>query len=378
LRLLYLVSQPIQYQAPLLRRIAADPEINLLVLFEKMDTAGTYFDPGFQAEVTWDSALTAGYASQHVGSVADVEKHLLDADALWVHGWDSLLRRRALELARRRGVPVLMRGENTMSAMPDGSMFRGLLKRAYLRWIFYRCSGFLCIGSDNRDYYQRHGVADNRLFSMPYAIDNDAFADAAAQADHGALRRELNLEPGRPVVLFAGKFQRRKNPALLLQAMQRMDRERARRPYLIFAGDGEDRSWLNQLAGTADWVRLLGFRNQSELPALYGLADLFVMPSGREPWGLGVNEAMACGTAVIATDECGCAGDLIDNTCGRTVPANDGPALVSALEDVLRDADGVATMGTAARRRMQTWSFAEDLSGLKTALKAVVSTPRRA
>ena len=52
-----------------------------------------------------------------------------------------------------------------------------------------------------------------------------------------------------------------------------------------------------------DRIRFIGFKNQTELPAYYELADIFVLPSEREPWGLAVNEAMNCGTAVIATKE---------------------------------------------------------------------------
>ena len=102
---------------------------------------------------------------------------------MWIHGWDSRLKLRALEAARRRGVPVLMRGENTLAAMPDGGGLRGMFKRTYLRWIFYRCAAFLCIGTDNRNYYRAHGIDDARLFSMPYAVDNQFFTQQVETRD---------------------------------------------------------------------------------------------------------------------------------------------------------------------------------------------------
>ncbi len=376
MRLLYLVSHPIQYQAPLLRQIAAEADISLRVLFERMDSTGTYYDTGFGTEVTWDVPLTDGYENHQVDSLPAIEKHLLDADVVWLHGWDSMLKRRTLEMARRRGLPVLMRGENTLAAMPDGGALRGVLKRAYLRWIFYRCSGFLCIGSDNAEYYRRHGVSEERLFDMPYAIDNQAFGEAAVAADRDALRRDLDLEPERPVVLFAGKLQDRKNPKLLFEAMQRMDRAAGRNPYLLFVGDGEARSSLEKQAAGTDWVRVLGFQNQSQMPGFYSLADLFVLPSQREPWGLAVNEAMACGCAVIATDECGCAADLVTPDTGRVIRANNGPMLVAALANLLGDPARCRDAGAAAQKHIQTWSFREDIDGLKKALRSVVSGPR--
>lgn len=379
MRLVYLVSHPIQYQAPLLRIISEDPEIELLVLFESMESAGAYLDKGFGTEVEWDVPLTDGYSHRLVGSLADVIDSLSGADVLWVHGWSSLLKLRTLEIARRRNLPVLMRGENTIAAMPDGAGIRGVLKRMFLRWIFFRCAGFLCIGADNRDYYRAHGVEDGRLFFMPYAVDNDRFDAAAkrAAAERSRLREQLDLQPGRPVVLFAGKLQPRKNPAVLIDAMRAMDRNATRDPYLLVVGDGEQRHPLEQGAADDPWIRFLGFRNQSELPALYDLADVFVLASEREPWGLAVNEAMACGCAVVVSDECGCAADLVSESNGRVVPAGDRAALTNALSDILREPDRAAAMGAESRRRMESWGFRDDLAGLKTAIKAVVSSPHQ-
>ena len=370
MRLLYLVSHPIQYQAPLLRIIAADPDIDLHVLFEHMDTAGAYFDRGFGTEVEWDVPLTEGYSHEHAASLSVVERRLDQADVIWVHGWDSKFKLRSLEAARRYGVPVLMRGENTLAAMPDGNGLRGVLKRTYLRWIFYRCWAFLCIGSDNRDYYRAHGVDDARLFDMPYAVDNTFFQTCTV--DGGVLRQELGLAPDRPIILFAGKFQERKNPEALLDALHGFE---AVRPYLLFVGDGERSEQLKSRAGERDDVMFLGFQNQRDLPSFYAMADVFVLPSEREPWGLAVNEAMASGTAVIATDQCGCAVDLINETCGRVVPAGDAVALRKALHEILGESGRAKSMGAAARERIVTWSFDEDVAGLHAALKSVASPP---
>ncbi len=370
MRLLYLVSHPIQYQAPLLRRIAAEDGIDLQVLFESMETAGVYRDSGFGTELAWDVPLTDGYEHAAVASSWQLREAIAEADVLWMHGWDSLTKLRALEAARRSATPVLMRGENTLTAMPDGWFPRRVAKRKYLNWIFERCAGFLCVGADNRTYYAAHGVGPQRLFDMPYAVDNDFF-----RSGEGDLRRQLGLQPGRPVVLFAGKFMPRKHPLTLLAAFNAVDRQAAGNPYLLFVGDGEQRPQLMKAAEGDDAVRVLGFKNQRELPAYYGLADVFVLASEREPWGLAVNEAMNGGCAIVVSDQCGCAADLIDETCGAVVPAADAAALSRALADVLSSPERTASLAAAAETRIAGWNFEADVSGLRHALRTVCLTP---
>lgn len=361
-RLLYLVSHPIQYQAPLLRRVAAQPDITLRVLFER-DTENGYFDPGFGREVRWDLPLRQGYDSV-LAAETDLAAEIAAADVVWLHGWQGPRMRRALALARRLGKPILMRGENTEAAMPDGRGLRGWLKRRWLNWVFDRVAAFLAIGSDNAAYYQMRGVAPERIHLMPYAVDNAAFA-AASDADRKRLRQELELEPGRGVVLYAGKLMERKHPHTLLQAWQQAAWPN-RPPTLLFVGDGELHDALRAKAG--EGVVFAGFRNQGELPALYSLADVFVLASEREPWGLAVNEAMAAGTAVIVGDHVGCAADLVAPECGATVPAGDIAALAAALVDVTGRAKAA---GQAAASRIAGWDFAADLNGLRAALDAV-------
>lgn len=372
---LYLVERPIQYQAPLLRRIAALEGLALTVAFETLGAAapGGAHDAGFGREVTWDIDMLAGYDHVLAPNAASLAPLIERADVVWMHGWAGARQRAALSLAKARRTPVLMRGENTDVAMPDGWGPRGWLKRRYLDWVFNRCAGFLAIGGANRRYYLGHGVAEGSLFFMPYAVDNDFFhekcREAAAQRE--TFRAGLNLEPDRPVVLFAGKLQRRKGVDLLLRAFRDLDRTHARAPYLVIVGDGEQRSLVERAVGEDDAVRFLGFRNQTELPAFYDLADVFVLASRREPWGLAVNEAMNGATAVVVSDECGCAEDLVTPACGRVVRAGDPAALRHALADLLADPDDLTDSGAAARDTVAGWNFDKDMEGLRRALESI-------
>lgn len=366
-RLLYIVSHPIQYQAPLLRLIAAEDGIDLRVLFENTGSTGRHYDPGFGREIEWDVDLCSGYDNAALDD-GNLEAEIGNCDVLWVHGWQTGSLRSAIAIADSMGKPVLMRGENWAGAMPDGPGLRGIAKRLYLRKIFRHCRGFLCIGSMNRQYYSDHGIGDDRLFDMPYAIDNRTFAEKAGQVDIAGLRRTLSLPEGRRVILYAGKLSARKHPDVLLEAWQSAAWD-GDRPVLLFVGDGELSDSLRRQADGDDDVIFAGFRNQGELPGIYALADVFVLAASAEAWGLAINEAMACGTAVIASDQCGAAHDLVDNSNGRVVPAGDSEALARVLPEVLSRS---GELGRDARERIGGWGFDEDLSGLRQALEAVL------
>lgn len=381
MRLLYLVSHPIQYQAPLLRRIAAEDGLALRVIFSRDDDPIGRFDPGFGMAVKWDVPLREGCESRVLPGLGGraLAQEIAAANAVWMHGWQGARMWRALLLASRHGVPVLMRGENTLAAMPDGSGLRAAFKRQFLAWVFAHCWAFLTVGRANRDYYLAHGVASERLFPMPYAVDNAFFRSSAEiVAGREALRHALGLDPGRPIVLYAGKLIPRKHPLTLVEAFRRLDRPRARAPYLLFVGDGPQRAAVEAATRVDPAIRLLGFRNQTELPALYDLADVFVLAASREPWGLAINEAMNGGCAVIASDACGAAADLVDDSCGATVLAGDAAALAQALAALLADPTRLAAKQQAATARIAEWNFDADVAGLRQALAAITRTARRA
>ncbi len=393
LRLAYLVTHPIQYQAPLLRRIAAEPDIDLTVFFGTDFSARPFVAADFGQTIQWDVPLLEGYKHVVLPAVGPREEKDLGFwkplnhgfaarlaagrfDALWIHGYARWLHWSAMASARRRGIKVLLRDEATPI-----SALRGPLKRAAKRLFFAGLDGmvdaFLAIGTLNRRYYVEHGVSDRRIFMMPYAVDNERFkADArAATAGRESYRAALGLEPGRPILLFAAKLIERKRPAELIAAFAKIHRDPAlRRPYLVFAGDGPLRGRLEQDAAqqAPGAVKFLGFQRQTELPRCYDLCDAFVLPSGIEAWGLVVNEVMCAGRAVIVSDMVGCAPDLVrSGENGAIFRSDDVDGLAHAIHDVLRDEQRLAAMGRRSLEIIDRWGFEEDVAGLRQALHAV-------
>ncbi|MGA8939309.1 MAG: glycosyltransferase family 4 protein [Acidobacteriaceae bacterium] len=395
IRLAYLVSHPIQYQAPLLRRISLEPDINLTVLFGSDFSVRGYKDRGFGVEVAWDTPLLEGYCSEflrtlrdtgEVTPIAPISRGLyrrlqqIDGspafDALWVHGYASVNSLQAILAANALGIPVLLRAESWLADRVR-SPWKLTLKRVFFRLISKGIAAVLPIGTVNSEYWTYYFGSSVPQFPMPYAVNNEYFANLATAAEprEQELRAELNLSPDRPVILFASKLQTRKHADHLLEAYSSFIESRSPRetPYLVIVGDGEERATLEartrELA--LEGVRFAGFRNQSELPRFFQLADVFVLPSRHEPWGLIVNEAMAAGCPVIVSTDVGCHRDLVeDGVDGCVFPVGNITALMDCLRRVFASPASAATMGDRARERIRAWTYEEDVRGLRKALAA--------
>jgi len=385
LRLAYFVSHPIQYQAPLLRQIARDNDIDLEVFFYSDFSLNEYQDIEFGQKLKWDIPLVEGYNHSFLDCWGSkrrysflkqpVARNIFEQiktgkfDAVWVHGWGWLCSIQAILAANQLGIPVLFRGES--NGMRESTAIKLTAKRLFINWLFSKIDAFLYVGTLNRKFYESYGINRDRLFFCPYTVDNDFFRQQAADANkhREKFRKSLGLEPGRPIILYAAKLIEKKRPQDLLAAYRMLspDGIQEPEPYLLFVGDGALREGLEVQAQAIGWqsIRFLGFQNQSKLPPLYDLCDVFVLPSSYEPWGLVVNEVMNAGRAVIVSDQVGCADDLVlDGKNGKIFPAGNIPALANSIRWAV---DCGELAGRHSLNLIQSCSFQENITGIKSA-----------
>jgi glycosyltransferase involved in cell wall biosynthesis len=392
-RLAYLVSHPIQYQAPLLRRIAQEPDIDLTVFFGSDFSVRGYKDEGFGVGVKWDVPLLDGYRYEFLPVIRDTSNPAPLAplnygifsrlrgtkanpgfDVLWVHGYSSLNAMQGMLAAKSLGIPVLVRAESWLGDR-ERSGSTPAAKGLFFRILRGLIDGALPIGTLNAEYWRHYLGEDFPLYLMPYAVDNRYFQRRAEEVRQGRaeLQKELNLDPARPVILFASKLQRRKRCEDLVKAYRDLlavDGSMPH-PHLVIVGDGEERTSLEKQVTDygLEGVRFCGFRNQSELPRFFDLATVFVLPSRHEPWGLIVNEVMNAGRAVIVSDEVGSQPDLIENGVeGCVFPAGDVTSLRNALRTVLATPETASAMGQRGLEKIRSWDFEEDIRGLRSAI----------
>jgi len=423
IRLAIVLSHPTQYYSPWFRWLKAHTTIEFRVFYLWEFGVSARRDPQFKTVFAWDVDLLSGYESEFVPNVArspgaesfwgfnnpSLAGRLAAwrPDALLIFGYKWLTHVRTIGWARRRGVPLIFRGDSHFLGRPDPGWRRTLP----LRWLFRRFAAVTYVGAPNRAYFEKLGVPPRKLFFAPHAVNRELFdpANPGHRAAAAALRAELGIGPGTRVVLFAGKLLQAKQPRALLEAFLKADAAYAGRGQVefsavgqpdrtkldltpsaaekrdgniastfsfVFVGEGDEKARLQEIArgAPAGSVHFLPFANQSEMPSRYLLADIFALPSRGlyETWGLAVNEAMHMGVPCLVSDRVGCQQDLVtDGQTGWVFRADDpgtlqdklGVAMAAVADDAGREKLRAAVLG-----RISGYTYEQTTNGLLAAI----------
>jgi glycosyltransferase involved in cell wall biosynthesis len=281
-------------------------------------------------------------------------------------GYNYVAAWKAMAWARQNSVPFCLWAESTNKDLRSRHAWTEFLKTRFLRG----CDSFVVPGKSSAEYLRTYGVPEEVILTAPNAVDTQFFAERAAEirADAERHRQVLGL-PDR-FFLFAGRLVREKGIFDLLSAYAALAPEIRTEMGLVFVGDGDARSPLVKRATTINpgAIQVLGFAHRERLAAYYALADVFVFPTHTDPWGLVVNEAMACGLPVISSDAAGCASDLVkDGWNGRVVSSGDIAQLTSAMDELACDAETRALMSERSRERIQQYSPEAWAAGMASA-----------
>lgn len=373
MKLAIITTHPIQYNAPFFRLLQERGKVSIKVFYTWGETVLLdKFDPGFNKPISWDIPLLEGYAYEFPENIAgekgshhfqgivnpDLIKRIkaFDPQALLVFGWSFHSHLKVMRYFKGRRT-VILRGDSTL--LDEIPFYKRWARNLFLRWVYRYADFGLYTGQNNYAYYKKMGMKDQQLVYGPHSIDNNRFSSSASQHEAEALsqRKELSIPADAVVFLFAGKLENKKAPDLLLEAFVSAGLPKA---YLVIIGNGVQELLLKNKYSDIGNIRFLDFQNQSRMPMVYRLADVFVLPSRGpvETWGLAVNEAMASGKAIVVSDLCGCAVDLVQpGINGYIIKADDREDLREKLQWLAADKNKLKTMGEASKKIIADFSY---------------------
>ena len=382
-KLAIITSHPIQYNAPMFALLAKSKIIEPKIYYTWSQSKKSLFDVDFGKTIEWDIPLLEGYEYEFVENIAsnpgphhrkgidcptltdEIEKW--GADAILIFGWNYKAHYDAMKYFKGK-IPIYFRGDSTLIDEQDS--IKKILRRLYLKWIYRKTDYAFYVGDNNKEYFLAHGLAEQKLFFAPHAIDNERFNDSNGNYNKEAnkIRTELGISDKDIVVLFVGKFESKKNPLILIEAAKII---KDNNMHFVFVGNGDWEEEMKKQSDNMPNIHFLPFQNQSKMPIIYYVCDILALPSQGpgETWGLVVNEAMACGKAVLVSNKAGCYSNLVNS--GKNGYVFESGNLDDCVESLkkLNDKTICKQFGIESKKMIKNWSFSQIVKALENNIK---------
>ncbi|MBD3750383.1 MAG: glycosyltransferase family 4 protein [Sphingobacteriales bacterium] len=316
-----------------------------------------YHDVELGKEVGWGFNLYEGYRYfiadkkdiiRSVSDLLDREKY----DFIILNGYKNTYQGLA-EACKGRNIPIALRIDAVGYHL---SPLRFLLRRLYLPYAYRHFDHFFAVGSETRKYLRRLGIADKRIHYFSYATDDAWFAKQSQDREAiQSIKAQWGIKAEK-IILSVAKFVPRESPWDLIKAFIALNDPSLA---LVLVGDGAERTDLENFTQPYPHlaIHFTGYVPYPQLPFYYGMSTIFVHPAQHEPWGVSVQEALACGCTVIASDKVGAAVDLIqEGANGFIYPYGNSSALSSQIIQCLDLTESILKSSTDAI--LKKWNYA--------------------
>jgi len=373
---------PFHYHAPFYKKLAENKDIDLMVYYCSDETVlgaevkKMYLSKGIMAK---KEEILNGYKHKFLKNYSlrpsfmnwpfglvnfGIINELRRAkyDVIIIQSWNNFTWWLVSLFCLFYKIPVVfMTDSNVLNEKMKSRVKLNFKKFILGQFLFKNASGFLTSGTNNEEFYKFYGVPEKKIVRMPFSWGYESFLDESEKisSTKNEAREKMNIKNDDFVILYVGRFSEEKSPMLLLEAYHQIENPRKK---LFFVGDGPLRKELEKYITDNDVKRVefFGFQPKESLFNFYNVADILIMPSKRETWGIVVNEAMCFGLPIIASDRIGVAIDLVKNGVnGFVFEAENNKKLADSIELAMGlPKEELNLLGANSRKMIEDWVLA--------------------
>ncbi|KKH68191.1 glycosyltransferase family 4 protein [Methanosarcina mazei] len=325
------------YRIPLFEKLSSHPNINLV----------TYFCAKTHNERKWDVLSSKMYNHEvlngitldfsgviyHINPSIVVKLFKGKYDVVIIGGSSDFTTQIAFIFSNFLRVPVILWSEN----IGNSQSFFSNIMTPLTKYVLKNADGLIVPGSKALDFHIKMGANPNNIFIAPNSVDNNFFMTKCSELEIKKLKieTEFNIH-GKKIILFVGQLIERKGIIYLLHAYKRLKNEVCE-TCLIIVGDGYLKSNLIEICfkESIDDVHFTGWVSEDQKISFYSIADIFVLPTMYDVWGLVINEAMACGLPIITTNEAGASEMVVSGENGFVVDKANVDQLYFAMKNII-------------------------------------------
>lgn len=217
-------------------------------------------------------------------------------------------------------------------------------------------SYWLSTSSNTDKYLEQYGAKKNRIYRYPFSSlkNEDILQDPITSRQKEIIREKLNIKENK-VIISVGQFIYRKGFDLLIEASKYLDKDTG---IYIIGGIPTEEFISNKEEYGLTNVHYIGYKNKEELTEYYKAADLFVLPTREDIWGLVINEAMGNGLPIITTENCVAGLELVENgKNGYIIPVDNFEQIVEKANMILKNVELHRNMSIASLETIRDFSI---------------------
>lgn len=331
-------------------------------------------------DVEFECKLLPDYGidlSNHIKIIYHLNPHIISEiqkqnfDAVICAGYDSFTALLVFLMCKLKKIPLLFWSGST--AYENNNILR-FIGRPIIKLFTNYSDGFIAYGSRAKQFLVSNGAAENKIFKAYNTVDTDYYYNECQKykAQRQKILTENNFKT-KKYILYVGQLIERKGIKTLIDAFTLINKND--NISLLIVGEGKDKTTYMEYCSNNKIknIYFIGHKNSDILPLYYSIADVFVLPSLSEVWGLVINEALACGIPVITTNNVGASEDLIvDGENGYVIEANNAEKLSETLESIIFDDSSLKILGENSRKYIGNFSIESSAKGFINALKCTL------